>query len=311
MKKKLLLIGGATESMVNAITDFFELYRYPSIDNVAKDEIEAIITNGHDGVPADLMASLPSLAVISCYGVGYDAIDVAAAKARNIMVTHTPNVLNEDVANAAIMLLLATSRRLVEYDGYVRRGDWETKGNAPLTDSIEGKHIGFLGMGRIGQTVARKCVAFAMKISYHAPEENPALPYTYYASLIDMARDVRYLVIVAPGGDATRHLVNADVLEALGAEGTLINIGRGSIVDEAALTEALQNKIIKSAGLDVFADEPRVSSTLRALDTVVLQPHVASGTIETRHAMGKLTVDNAIEFFKTGKAISPVPEMEV
>ncbi len=310
MKKEILLIGYATERMLERIAPHFNVHNLDTLDATKKDKIEAIITNGHDGVPEDLMDTLPSLAIISCYGVGYDAINVEKAKNNRVMVTHTPKVLNDDVANTAIMLLLATSRRMVEYDKYVREGHWPVKGNTPLTDSIQNKSVGFLGMGRIGQNIAKKCEMFSMEISYYSRHKKTDLPYKYCTSLETMAKDVTYLIVIAPGGDSTKHLVDADILKALGADGTLINVGRGSIVDEDALISALKNNIIKSAGLDVFANEPHVPKALLELDNVVLQPHVASATIETRQAMGDLTIDNVIDYFQKGKAITPVVEME-
>lgn len=308
-KQELLIIGPISDHVASRIGNDFIAHKIADMDNIDRSKIVGVITNGHDGVPNDVITQLPNLKIISCYGVGYDAIDVGTAKSHGVMVANTPKVLSADVANTAIMLLLATSRRLVEFDHYVRAGKWASEGNAPLTTSIEGKKVGLLGMGNIGQNIAKKCAAFSMDISYHSRNKNTSLSYQYFPKLRDMARHVDFLIIIAPGGAATKHLVNKDVLEALGADGTIINVGRGSIIDETALVEALQNNIIKAAGLDVFENEPNPLPELFTMNNVVLQPHVASGTLETRKAMGDLTIDNIIEFLKTGKAITPVPEL--
>ncbi len=309
MQNNLLIIGGITDYIQSRIENDFICHSINDFATLNKAEIDAIMTNGHDGVKNEVIEQLPNLKIISCYGVGYDSIDVGFAKKQGCIVTHTPQVLNADVANTAIMLLLATSRRLVEYDQYVRENKWVENGNAPLTTSIEGKKVGLLGMGRIGQNIAKKCEAFSMDISYHARNKNPDVTYHYFPRLIDMAHHVDYLIIIAPGGEATKHLVNIEILKALGENGTVINVGRGSIIDENALVKALQNNMIKAAGLDVFENEPYISKALLAMNNVVLQPHVASGTVETRKAMGDLCVDNIIEFLNHQKAITPVPEV--
>lgn len=272
------------------------------------DRIEAVATNGHDGVRPDVMDALAKLKIISCYGVGYDAIDVGTAVERGIMVTHTPNVLNAEVANTAIMLMLAVSRRLVRDDRWVRSGDWKSKGNAPLTRSIEGWRVGILGLGRIGETIAAKLAAFDCEVVYHSRNEKTGVPWRYYADLEAMAHDVDCLVVITPGGPATSKLVNRAVIEALGPEGTLINVSRGSVVDEAEMVAALGDGRLGNAGLDVFENEPDVPKALLEMENVVLTPHVGSATVETRQAMGDLTVDNLNAFFVEGRPISPVPE---
>ena len=309
MKKNLLIIGGITDHIQKRIEEAFTIFWEKDFQQIDQSSIHAVLTNGHDGITNDMINKLPSLEIISCYGVGYDAIDIAYAKQKGIMVTHTPKVLNADVANMALMLLLATSRRLVEYDRYVREGKWVNEGNPPLTTSIEHKKVGFLGMGRIGQEIARKCEAFSMDISYHSRQLNTQVSYQYFDDLADMAKYVDYLIVIAPGGASTHHLINTEILDSLGNNGTLINVGRGSIVDEKALVYALQNNIIKAAGLDVFEDEPNISKELLSMQNVILQPHVASGTVETRKAMGDLSVDNIIHHFERHQAITPVPEM--
>ncbi len=314
MKKDMLLIGSATPRMMEAFAADFEIHELDKIDGLVNfltangSKIEAIATNGHAGVSKQIMDGTPNLRVISCYGVGYDAIDVLAAKAKGVIVTHTPNVLNNDVANTAIMLMLAVSRRLLRDDQWVRSGNWKAKGNAPLTTSIEGKRVGIVGLGRIGETIARKLEAFSCDIVYHTRNQKPESPYRYYADLVEMAKDVDYLVVITPGGASTNKLVNRDVMNALGPQGTLINVARGTVVDEAEMVKALREGRLGNAGLDVFEAEPQVPEALFEMENVVLTPHVASATVETRQAMGDLTVENLVRFFKEGKVTSPVPE---
>ena len=310
----MLLIGGATPNMMEEFHRHFTVHIWDEIND--KDaflatygaDIVAVATNGHDGVAPDIMAGLDNLEIISCYGVGYDAIDTEIARARNIMVTHTPIVLNDDVANTAIMLMLAVSRRLVHDHEWVCSGRWQEKGNAPLTRSIEGAKVGIFGLGRIGQTIAHKLGAFACDIVYHARTEKPDLPYRFYDDLTTMAKDVDYLIAITPGDTSTDKKINREVIDALGADGTLINVGRGSVVDEDALVAALEDGRLGAAGLDVFANEPHVPPALFKMDNVTLTPHVASATVETRRAMGELTIENLHRFFNEGKVTTPVPE---
>ena len=310
----MLLIGGATPNMMEEFHRHFTVHIWDEIND--KDaflatygaDIVAVATNGHDGVAPDIMAGLDNLEIISCYGVGYDAIDTEIARARNIMVTHTPIVLNDDGANTAIMLMLAVSRRLVHDHEWVCSGRWQEKGNAPLTRSIEGAKVGIFGLGRIGQTIAHKLGAFACDIVYHARTEKPDLPYRFYDDLTTMAKDVDYLIAITPGDASTYKKINREVIDALGADGTLINVGRGSVVDEDALVAALEDGRLGAAGLDVFANEPHVPSALLKMDNVTLTPHVASATLVTRRAMGDLTIENLHRFFNQGKVTTPVPE---
>jgi lactate dehydrogenase-like 2-hydroxyacid dehydrogenase len=307
----LLLIGGATETMLARMEEGFTLHRWAEHDRDWLAEnggaITHVATNGHDGVPQEVMAALPNLRMISCYGVGYDAIDVEEAVRRGIMVTHTPDVLNAEVATTAVLLLLACYRELLRDDAWVRSGDWEAKGAAPLTRSADGQVIGILGMGRIGQEIARKLEPWSPTILYHARSPKD-LPHEYVDDLVEMARCADVLICITPGGAETRHLVNADVIAALGPGGTLINVARGSVVDEAAMISALQDGTLGWAGLDVFETEPRVPAALRDLPNVVLLPHVGSATVETRAAMGALTVDNLLRHLRDGTVLTPVPE---
>jgi len=313
MKPEMLLIGGATPRMMEQFEAEFTIHQFSEIDDfdawakASGEDIAAIATNGHDGVKPNIMDTLPNLKVISCYGVGYDAIDTRAAVERGIMVTHTPGVLNADVANLAVLLMLATSRCLIRDDQWVRSGNWAKNGNAPLTRSVEGKIIGILGLGRIGAEIARKLEVFNCEIVYHTRTKKD-VAYTYYDNLTQMARDIDYLIGITPGGAATNKIVNREVLDALGPSGTFINVARGSVVDEVELIAALKEGRLGWAGLDVFADEPNAPEALFTLENVTLTPHTASATVETRQAMGDLTVENLVRFFKEGKVSTPVPE---
>ena len=268
-------------------------------------EIKAIATDGHIGAGAQLMERLPKLEIIACYGVGVDAIDLPQAAARGLVVTNTPDVLNDDVANLAIALLLATSRRLCEGDRYVRSGAWLAE-NMALARGLRGRRVGILGLGRVGKEIARKLGVFGCPIAYCGRSAQNDQPHRYYSDLTAMARDSAFLVVSCPGGEATRNLVTRQVLEALGPEGTLINVARGSVVDEDGLVALLTDGGLGAAGLDVFADEPRVPQAMLALDNVVLSPHQGSATEETRRAMGDLVVENLRAYFAGKPPLTPV-----
>ncbi|GFE65464.1 2-hydroxyacid dehydrogenase [Litoreibacter roseus] len=309
----LLLIGGATEVMLDRMGAKFTIHKLSEIDDFdawAKnqgDKVTAVATNGHDGVKPHIMAALPNLKVISCYGVGYDAIDTDAAVARGIKVSHTPDVLNAEVANTTLLLLLAGFRNFRHDEAHARSGAWEAQGNAPLSRSPDNRTIGILGMGRIGQEIAERLQVFKPTILYHTRSKKD-VPYRYVADLTEMAKASDVLICITPGGPSTEKLVNAEVLDALGPEGMLINVSRGSVVDEAALIDALRAGRVGSAGLDVFEKEPHIPDALKAMDNVVLLPHVGSATVETRAAMGALTVDNLLQFLADGMLKTPVPE---
>ena len=269
------------------------------------DRIRGIQTFGVFGADAKLMDALPKLEIIANVGVGVDGIDLNAAKQRSLIVTNTPDVLNECVADLAMGLTVATLRRISLGDRYVRAGNW-LKGAMPFGHKVGGRTMGILGYGRIGKAIAKRAEAFGMRIVYHGRKPQADVAHRYYAKLADMARDCDVLMVICPGGAATRHIVNAEVLEALGPEGTLINVARGSVVDEAALVKALAEGKLGAAGLDVFENEPRVPETLLAMDQVVLQPHVGSSTHETRKAMGDLAVDNLRAHFAGKPVLTPV-----
>jgi lactate dehydrogenase-like 2-hydroxyacid dehydrogenase len=309
----LLLIGGATPEMLERLEAAFTVHRLEDAADPVSwlaehgSKIHYVATNGHDGVKPNYIKAMPDLKLISCYGVGYDAIDTSLARASGIMVTHTPNVLNAEVASTALMLMLACYRNLLADDAHVRSGDWETGGNAPLSRSADNQVVGIVGLGRIGQAIADKLAPFNATILYHARSQK-MVPYQYCESLVDMAQAADVLVCITPGGEATSKLVNAEVINALGLKGTLINVSRGSVVDETAMIAALQEGRLGWAGLDVFEQEPKVPAALRQMANVVLLPHVGSATHETRAAMGNLTVDNLLQHLENGTVISPVPE---
>lgn len=254
------------------------------------------------------MRRFPKLQIISSFGVGYDHIDAKAAAAHGVIVTNTPEVLTEEVADTAIALLLCTVREFPQAERYLRAGKWLQK-TYPLTKgTLRNRTVGIVGMGAIGQAIARRLDAFGVPVVYHARQQRPQLRYRHYPKLIDMARDVDTLMVIVPGGPATANMINAEVLNALGANGILINMARGSVVDEPALIKALAEKRILAAGLDVFANEPEVPQELIAMDNVVLFPHVGSASVYTRDRMDQLVVDN-IAAWATGKPpLTPVAE---
>lgn len=257
-----------------------------------------------------LMARLPALEIVSNFGVGYDSVDAEAAGKRGVIVTNTPGVLDDEVADLTVALLLATIRRLPQADRYVREGKW-TSGPFPFSATLRDRSIGIVGMGRIGRAIAQRLAGFGRPIVYHTRRPVIGLHYHHYPDLLNMAQDVDVLVLIVPGGAETNNMINAKVLKALGPNGVLINVARGSVVDEPALIEALQNGTIAAAGLDVFADEPRVPEALIAMDNVVLLPHIASATHVTRNAMGQLVVDNLLAWKDGQRPLTPVPETPV
>jgi hydroxypyruvate reductase len=270
---------------------------------------EGLVTSAGVGFGAATLAALPKLRVVSSFGVGLDRLDLAAAAARGIPVGYTPDVLNDCVADLAMVLMLDIARRVSEADRFVRRGAWSTPGVAgfPLGRKVSGAKLGIVGLGRIGQTIAKRALGFDMHIRYHARRPVDGVAWKHEASLVELARWCDFLVVITAGGAATRHLVNDAVLDALGPRGFLVNVARGSVVDEAALVRALQERRIAGAGLDVFEDEPRVPPALFTLDNVVLLPHIASGTEETRQAMADRVFDNLQAFFRAGTLVSAAP----
>ena len=273
-------------------------------------QVRAIAGSGESKVSAELMARLPALEIISVMGVGYDGIDVAAAKARGVVVTHTPDVLNDDVADLALGLMLSAGRQLPAADRHVRSGAWAANGPMPLARKMSGARLGLVGMGRIGQAIAHRALAFGMSVAYTS-RQRKSVPYRYVASTAALAAEVDFLVVITPGGAATRHLINAEVLATLGAKGILVNVARGSVVDEVALIDALERGTLGGAGLDVFENEPNVPERLRALPQVVLSPHIGSATGQTRQAMADLAFANLQAHFAGQPLPTPVPECRV
>lgn len=257
------------------------------------------------GVQKPLMEKLPNLEIIASFGVGYDNIDTATAKARNIRVTNTPDVLNDAVAEITIGLMISLARRIPQGDQFVRQGKWPGN-NFGLFSELTGKTVGILGLGRIGKEIATRAQAMKMRVVYYGRHQQPSVPYIYYNNLEDMARDSDWLVIIAPGGKGTERIVSKKVLEALGPKGMLVNVARGTLVDEPAMVELLQNGGLGGAALDVFEKEPQVPQALLGLDNVVLSPHQGSATNQTRDAMGALLVANLERHFAGEPLISAV-----
>ncbi len=267
--------------------------------------VKGLATSGFDGADAALLAALPGLSIVSCFGVGVDAVDLDYANENNVIVTNTPDVLTDCVADLALALILASARKVVETDRYVRAGKWQGE-IYPLGKSLNHKTLGIIGFGRIGQAVARRAVGFGMNIAYQGPHRKAAFDYPYFEDPSDLADVSQFLVVCCPGGQATQNLVGPRVLDYLGKNGFLINVSRGSVVDETALIEALQNGRIAGAALDVFAQEPVVPDALKAMENVILQPHHGSGTFETRKAMGDLMIDNLLAYFAGNDVLTRV-----
>ncbi|AQA01189.1 hydroxyacid dehydrogenase [Mycobacterium sp. MS1601] len=273
---------------------------------VHADEVTVTVTSGRTGVDARLIDALPRLAAIVHFGVGYDTTDLVAAAARGIVASNTPDVLTDCVADTAVGLMIDTLRGFSASDRYVRAGLWPS-GNYPLTRQVSNTRVGIIGLGRIGSAIAARLTAFGCQISYHNRRQVPDSPFTYVDSTEQLAAQVDVLVVAAAGGADTRHLVDAKTLAALGPQGYLINVARGSVIDEDALVAALVEGRIAGAGLDVFTHEPAVPEVLFGLDNVVLLPHVGSATVQTRAAMEELTLRNLDSFLKTGELVTPVP----
>ena len=310
MMEDLIVTGPMLANVMEDLELNFHVHKYWEAED--KQEFLAglpdtrfLATDGHVGCSELLMDALTKLKIIACFGVGVDAIDLPAAKARGIRVTNTPDVLNDAVAELAMGLLLALSRKIVDTDKHIRNGQWLTKGY-PLTAELTGKTIGILGLGRIGKEIARRAQAFKMKVVYHGRNEKQFEPYTYYRDLEEMASEVDWLVAVVPGGDSTEGLVNRDVMNALGCSGGLVNLGRGSLVDENAMVEMLKSGELGGAALDVFENEPEMSKELWSMPNVVLSPHMGSATTKTRWAMADLVVRNLIAYRDNMPLLTPV-----
>ncbi len=270
-----------------------------------RNDIIGLIVSPMKKATRHLIEALPNLEIICQFGVGVDNIDLQAARDRHIAVTNTPDLVTNDTADIAMALLLSCARRTVEGDAYVRVGKW-ANGPMPLGTSLTGKTVGIIGLGRIGQAVARRAAAFDMNVIYYGRQEKPEFSYSYYPDLMKLAEDSDLVVLTVAGGPETRHLVNADVLRALGPQGYLINVARGSVVDEEALLIALRNREIAGAGLDVFDNEPHVPESFFTMDNVVLLPHIGTLTAETRKKMGQLVLENLRAHFHGEPLKTPV-----
>jgi len=311
MKPDVLIAGPLYQPTLDALDREFTTHKlWLAPDRKAflaacADRVRGVATSGFVGADAALIDALPKLEIISSFGVGYDAVDVEAATRRKVIVTNTPGVLNDAVADLTLGLIIAAARRIPQGDRYVREHKWLRQA-LPLAQHVTGKRLGIIGLGRIGQAIAKRAAGFDLKIAYHSRHRVEGSPYTYHARLVDLAANSDFLVAILPGGKETWHIVNEEVMRALGPKGILVNVARGSVVDEAALVKCLQEGALGGAALDVFEDEPKVPEALLTMDNVVLQPHVGSATHETRMAMGQLTVDNLIAHFAGKPPLTPV-----
>jgi lactate dehydrogenase-like 2-hydroxyacid dehydrogenase len=316
-KPSLLMTGPMMPLIENGCDAAFTVHRLQTaadrqalLKQIAPD-IRAICTGSHTGVKTDaaLMGHFPNLRIVGNFGVGYDTVDVATAAKRGVIVTNTPDVLTEEVADTALGLLLNTVREFYRAEKWLRDGRWAKEGDYRLTPaSLRDRSVGIAGLGRIGKAIARRLEAFGVPVSYYGRSPQSGVSYRYYSSLVDLARDVDTLIVVTPGGAGTHSMINAAVLGALGSRGILINMARGSVVDEAALIDALNKGTILAAGLDVYVGEPNINPALLEVENLTLFPHVGSASVHTRNAMGQLVVDNLVAFAEGKPPKTPVPE---
>lgn len=308
----ILAIGPYSDPDRTALAASFDPVVLPTPDGLAaldpatRAAVQGLAFKGHHGFGAAEMDLLPNLGIIANYGVGYDAIDVTAATARGIRVTNTPDVLNDDVADLAVALLLATGREMEQAARWAREGQWKAKGEYPLNRKISGGRAGIVGLGRIGREIANRLAAFKMDIHYFARSEKETPGWTWHADPVSLAQSVDYLIVALVGGKDTANFVSAEVLAALGPRGIVVNISRGTTIDEPALLDALEQGRIAGAGLDVFCNEPDIDPRFYRLPNVVIQPHQGSGTVETRAAMGQLQRDNLAAFLAGKPLLTPV-----
>lgn len=312
---KLMLAPNIQPEMQAVLEGKFEIYdmtgyeRPSQVPGMNVDEIRAVVTKGESIFTAEMMGDLPNLEIIGNFGVGYDGTDAKAAKARGVLVSHTPDVLTDETANTSLMLTLAVTRKLLVLDRLIRTGGWPTEPRELLANSVVGEVCGIIGLGRIGKGIARRLEACGAEIAYTDPIKQD-VPYAYYPDAVSLARASRVLVVASIGGGPTLRLVNAEVLDALGPDGFLVNAARGTIVDEPALIKALQDGRIAGAGLDVFENEPDVPEAFWTMDNVVMMPHRGSATHETRHRMAMLCLANLEAHFAGEPLPTPVPEMK-
>ena len=310
MDKNLLIMTEMPQYFVSLADKNFNTFKLWTKENEdhylseIKTEVDAIAVMGGYKITPELMKGMPNLKIIACYGVGYDAIDINCAKSLGIKVTNTPEVLNDEVADTAIALMLCVYKKIVAADNFARNNSW-AKGEFPLTKKFTGTKLGIVGMGRIGKAIAKRAEAFDCEISYHSRNKKD-VKYKYYSDLNALAKDVDTLCVITPGGKETEKLINKEILSSLGKNGVLVNVARGSVIDQDELIHFLKNNLILAAGLDVYINEPNIPSELINLENTVLLPHIASGTIETRNAMGQLVFDNIENYFQNKPLISEV-----
>jgi lactate dehydrogenase-like 2-hydroxyacid dehydrogenase len=310
-KPQVLQIGALSERFNGALAERYEVTALWLQDDPLRylqahgERFAFMVSSARFGCTAEQLALLPNLKAICSFGVGYDPYPLELLRERGIVISTTPDVLNDCVADLAMGLVIDTARQLAASDRFVREGLW-LGGSYPLTRKVSGKRLGIVGLGRIGQAIARRAEGFAMPVRYHKRRRDPSSPYGFEADLLELARWADFLVLACPGGAATHHLINADVLAALGPQGTLVNIARGSVVDQPALVSALLDGTLGGAGLDVFEGEPKVPEALFALPNVVLLPHVGSGTVETRLQMEELVLANLQAFIDKGELLTPL-----
>ncbi|NMP25415.1 2-hydroxyacid dehydrogenase [Rahnella sp. SAP-1] len=300
MKNIILRVDKVPEVLAEQLSHDYTLYEYEKLSveefSAIVGKVQVILASGESKVAASLINQLPALKLIAVFGVGYDGVDIHAAFQRNIQVTNTPDILTDDVADLSMAMMLAVSRQIIGAQKFIERGDWH-RGNYPQTTKVSGGRLGIVGFGRIGRAVAQRAKGFAMRIGYFDKYRSDNEACIYYPDLLELARDSDVLMVCASGGPQSAKLINSDVLAALGPQGILINIARGSVVDEAALVEAISHQRIAGAGLDVFADEPNVPPALLNRDNVVITPHIGSATRATRAAMARLVIDNIAAFY--------------
>jgi len=308
----LLLVSQNFENQIQLLSNRFEIHRYYNaedkdalLDSIG-DKIRVVGTNGHDGCSRKLMERLPNLEMIGCYGVGYDAIDIEAAREKEIRVTNTPDVLSDAVAELTVGLMISLARHIPQSDQFVRAGEWTPANGYPLTSELTGKTAGILGLGRIGKEVARRLQGMKMRVIYHGRTHQKDEPYVYYSDLTEMAAAADWLVVIMPGDPGTEKIVSKPVLTALGANGNLVNVARGSLIDEEAMVDLLQSGGLGGAALDVFAKEPSVPDALKTMNNVVLSPHAGSATVKTRSGMGELAINNILAFIDGKPLITQV-----
>jgi lactate dehydrogenase-like 2-hydroxyacid dehydrogenase len=306
MKPDVLSLGAFPPGMKAKMAELFTVHHFVPDDPFSPSElapeararIRAIATEAHRGASGELIAVLPKLEIICCFGVGTDMIDLAAARERKIIVTNTPGIMVDDVADLAIGLMIASAREILPVDRFAREGRWTGGGSYGFTRKVSGKRLGILGLGAIGSATAARAVGFDMTISYSEIAEKPGVPYRFIKDPVELARNSDFLVVACHGGPSTRHLVSAEVIDALGPHGTLINVARGSIVDEAAMIAALKDGRLGAAALDAFEHEPYIPQELLAMRNVIVQPHMGAASIETREAIGEAVIGNILARFE-------------